>query len=61
MLTPEVKHDLRVMPVDNYLVFYIPDHQAKTVAVLCVAYGGRAEEHRSPFLLHFSTEKAVER
>ena len=29
------------MPVDNYLVFYIPDHQVKTVTVLRVMYGGR--------------------
>ena len=33
--------NLRVMPVDNYLVFYIPDHQVKTVTVLRVMYGGR--------------------
>ena len=38
---PWRNRNLRVMPVDNYLVFYIPDHQAETVAVLRVMYGGR--------------------
>lgn len=38
---PWRSRNLRVMPVDNYLVFYIPDHQAKTVTVLRVMYGGR--------------------
>lgn len=32
---------LRVMPVDNYLVFYIPDHAAKVVNIVRVMYGGR--------------------
>lgn len=32
---------LRVMPVDNYLVFYIPDHLAMTVSIVRVLYGGR--------------------
>lgn len=32
---------LRVMPVDNYLVFYIPDHDARVVNILRVMYGGR--------------------
>ena len=32
---------LRVMSVDNYLVFYIPDSQTKSVNVLRVMYGGR--------------------
>ena len=30
-----------MMPVDHYLVFYIPDTAAKTVTVLRVIYGGR--------------------
>ena len=38
---PWHSRNLRVMPVDNYLVFYIPNHQVKTVTVLCVMYGGR--------------------
>lgn len=32
---------LRVMSVDNYLVFYIPDTAAQTVTVIRVMYGGR--------------------
>lgn len=35
------ERNLRVMPVDNYLVFYIPNHSDKTVTVLRVFYGGR--------------------
>lgn len=38
---PWRSRNLRVMPVDNYLVFYIPDHEARTVTVLRVMYGGR--------------------
>ena len=38
---PWRSRNLRVMPVDNYLVFYIPDHRVKTVTVLRVMYGGR--------------------
>ena len=38
---PWHSRNLRVMPVDNYLVFYVPDHQVKTVTVLRVMYGGR--------------------
>ena len=33
--------NLRVMPVDNYLVFYIPEHETKIVTVIRVMYGGR--------------------
>ena len=32
---------LRVMPVDNYLVFYIPYPDALTVEIIRVMYGGR--------------------
>lgn len=32
---------LRVFPVDNYLVFYIPDMDTKTVTVIRVMYRGR--------------------
>lgn len=32
---------LRVFPVDNYLVFYIPDMETKNVTVIRVMYGGR--------------------
>ncbi len=41
---------LRVMPVDNYLVFYIPDKDAGIVTVIRVMYAGmdvdsRLEDH----------------
>ena len=32
---------LRAMPVDNYIVFYIPDHDTKVVNIVRVMYGGR--------------------
>lgn len=32
---------LRMFPVDNYLVFYIPDAKFQTVTVIRVMYGGR--------------------
>lgn len=32
---------LRVMPVDNYLVFYIPDRDTGLVTVIRVMYAGR--------------------
>ena len=32
---------LRVLPVDNYLVFYISDMETKIVTVIRVMYGGR--------------------
>jgi len=32
---------LRVMPVDHYLVFYIPNHDEKSVSIVRVMYGGR--------------------
>ena len=32
---------LRVVPADNYLVFYIPDEETKIVTVIRVMYGGR--------------------
>lgn len=38
---PWRSRNLRVMPVDNYLVFYIPEHDNHTVTVLRVMYGGR--------------------
>ena len=37
---------LRVLPVDNYLVFYIPDESRSTVAVIRIMYRGRdIEKH----------------
>lgn len=35
------KRNLRIMPVDNYLVFYIPEQDSGTVTVLRILYGGR--------------------
>lgn len=32
---------LRIMPVDNYCVFYIPDEENAVVTVIRVMYGGR--------------------
>ena len=32
------------MPVDNYLVFYIPNKETQTVTVIRVMYGGRDVE-----------------
>ena len=32
---------LRLMPVDNYRVFYIPNHESRTVNIVRVIYGGR--------------------
>lgn len=38
---PWKSRGLRVMPVDNYLVFYIPYEQNHTVNILRIMYGGR--------------------
>ena len=38
---PWHSRDLRIMPVDNYLVFYIPNHEEQTVKIMRVIYGGR--------------------
>ncbi len=35
------KRNLRVMPVDHYCVFYIPNDDEKTVTVVRIMYGGR--------------------
>ena len=32
---------LRVLPVDNYLVFYMPDETRATVNIIRIMYGGR--------------------
>ncbi|MBQ7872204.1 MAG: type II toxin-antitoxin system RelE/ParE family toxin [Oscillospiraceae bacterium] len=32
---------LRIMPVDHYLVFYIPDAESETVSIIRVMYGGQ--------------------
>lgn len=38
---PWYSRGLRVFPVDNYLVFYIPNIDTKMVTVIRVLYGGR--------------------
>lgn len=38
---PWKERNLRIMPVDNYLVFYIPQSKERTVTVIRVMYGGR--------------------
>ena len=32
---------LRVLPVDNYIIFYLPDETKNTVTIIRVMYGGR--------------------
>lgn len=41
---PWKSRGLRVMPVDNYLVFYIPDKDAGIVTIIRVMYAGRDVE-----------------
>ena len=38
---PWYSRGLRIMPVDNYLVFYITDRADMTVTVIRIMYGGR--------------------
>lgn len=38
---PWRERNLHIMPVDNYLVFYIPQDDDKTVTVIRVMYGRR--------------------
>ena len=48
---PWHSRDLRIMPVDNYLVFYIPNHEEQTVKIMRVIYGGRdIDKHLNRFL-----------
>lgn len=37
---------LRILPVDNYLVFYLVSQQENTVAVARIMYGGRNIEQQ---------------
>lgn len=41
---PWYSRNLRVLPVDNYCVFYIPDKDTMKVTVLRVIYSGRDME-----------------
>lgn len=38
---PWRSRNLRIMPVDHYLVFYIPNREEETVTIVRVMYGGR--------------------
>ena len=38
---PWRSRNLHIMPVDNYLVFYVPDKHTQTVSVIRVLYGRR--------------------
>ena len=38
---PRKSRGLRVLPVDNYVVLYIPDSNKKVVTILRVMYAGR--------------------
>lgn len=38
---PWKERNLRIMPVDHYLVFYIPKNEEKTVTIIRVMYGRR--------------------
>jgi len=38
---PWYSRGLRMMPVDNYIVFYIPNHDTNVVNIVRVLYGGR--------------------
>lgn len=38
---PWKSRGLRVVPVDNYLVFYIPNKKTKVVTIIRVMYAGR--------------------
>lgn len=38
---PWFSRGLRVLPVDNYCVFYIPDIEKKIVSIIRIIYGGQ--------------------
>lgn len=35
------ERNLYIMPVDHYLVFYIPEQEERTVTVMRILYAGR--------------------
>lgn len=43
---PWKSRGLRVLPVDNYVVFYIPDNDKKVVTILRVMYAGRDTDNQ---------------
>ena len=50
---PWKSRGLRVLPVDNYVVLYIPDSDKKVVTILRVMYAGRDIDNQ----LEFHTKK----
>ncbi len=47
---PWRSRNLRMMPVDHYLVFYIPNHEEETVTIVRVMYGGRDIDQQLEFM-----------
>lgn len=43
---PWRSRNLRIMPVNNYLIFYIPNSEEKVVTIVRVLYGGRDVERQ---------------
>ena len=46
---PWKSRGLRVLPVDNYVIFYIPDSNKKIVTILRVMYAGRDIDNQLRF------------
>lgn len=46
-LEPWKSRGLRVAPVDNYLILYIPDDDTQVVTIIRVMYGGRDVDTQS--------------
>ena len=44
------ERNMRIMQVDNYLVFYVPTHDDHTVTVMRIMYGGRDVERQLEML-----------
>lgn len=44
------ERNMRIMPVDNYLVFYVPTRDDTTVTVMRIMYGGRDIERQLEML-----------
>ena len=44
------ERNMRVMPVDNYLVFYVPTQDDTTVTVTRILYGGRDSDRQLEML-----------
>lgn len=51
---PWKSRGLRVLPIDNYVIFYIPDSNKKVVTILRVLYAGRDIDNQ----LRFHTKQA---